>query len=237
MNDAGKVPACVRARTCVAHPIRDTLLAVSIGAAALQPALALDPGRGAAAQYEKDYLTFVIDHHFSALRITELAAGTDRTRDAALQHPGEGTAPTPGYGATPAKSDDEQIRSLARQDNRVQREEIAKAQRLLHDWYGIQHAPVLLPEGRQEIERLEQAPAGAQFDQAFLRTFANHHFRILAPSLQCQVQSDLKHQVLHRYCENIVVAQKNQINDMRDMLCTRFKDCGFAPDGRVQEKE
>ncbi|MFK3741557.1 DUF305 domain-containing protein [Massilia sp. TN1-12] len=217
--------------------MRNALLAAVVGAATLQPALADAPGSGATAAYEKDYLVFVIDHHFSALRITELAAGTDRTRDAAIQNPDEGTSPTPGYGATPAKATDERIRSLARQDNRVQREEITKAQRFLRDWYGIQHNPVLMPEGRQMIQLLENTPAGAQFDRTFLRTFSNHHFTILAPSVHCQVQNDLDHQGLRRYCENIVVTQKNQINDMREMLCMRFNECGFAPSGRRQEQD
>jgi hypothetical protein len=34
---------------------------------------------------------------------------------------------------------------------------------------------------------------------------------------------------LQRYCDNIVVSQKNQINDMREMLCKKFGDCGFVP--------
>ena len=60
---------------------------------------------------------------------------------------------------------------------------------------------------------------------------------ILAPSLHCQVRSDLEHQPVRRYCENIVVTQKNQINDMRGLSCVRFNDCGFAPGGRRAEQE
>ena len=224
-------------RTNIGSRMRHALLAAVLGAATLQPALADAPGRGATAAHEKDYLMYVIDHHYSALRMTEIAAGTDRTRDAAVQNPDEGTSPTPDYGTTPAKAVDERIRSLARQANRTQREEIVRAQRFLLDWYGIRHEPVLGSEGRQMIMMLERLPAGAGFDQAFLHMFVDHHVTILAPSALCQVRSDLGHQGLRRYCEDIVVTQTNQINDMREMLCMRFNECGFAAGGRKHDHD
>ena len=192
-------------------------------------AFADGPGRGSTATFEKNYLIFIIDHHYSALRMTELAAGTDTQRNAPVSNPGEGTSPTPGYGATVAKASDDQIRSMSRQANRTQREEIMKAQRFLQDWYGMQHQPQLTADGQRMIVNLESTPAGAQFNQVFLRTFSNHHLSALAPSLHCQVKSDIAHTPLHRYCENIVVAQKNGINDMREMLCKKYGDCGFVP--------
>lgn len=213
------------------------LLASSLAFAFTQPAIADAPGRGATGPFEKAYLTFIIDHHYSALRMSELAAGTDRTRDAAISNPSEGTSPTPEFGNTPAKSSDPHIRSIAREANRLQREEILRAQDFLRDWYGVRHDPVLSPEGRRMIEMLESAPAGAQFDQTFLRTFSSHHFTALAPSAHCLVKHDLQHDGLERYCENIVVTQKNQINDMREMLCKRFNDCGFVPAGANRPRE
>ena len=61
------------------------------------------PGRGANAALEVRYLEFIIDHHFSALRMTELAAGTDVTRDADIS-PNEGTSPSPDSAPTEALS-------------------------------------------------------------------------------------------------------------------------------------
>ncbi len=187
------------------------------------------PGRGATAQFEKNYLVFIINHHYSALRMTELAAGTDPMRDSQVPAPQEGTSPTPGFGATPAKASDDEIRSMARMGNREQREEIARAQRMLREWYGIQYQPQLSADGRRMIAMLEATPAGAQFNQVFLRSFSNHHLSALAPSLHCTVKSDINHDGLRRYCENIVIVQKNGINDMREMLCKKHSDCGFVP--------
>lgn len=212
--------------------IGKTLSAIGVTAVLVTtaPAAFADgPGRGQTADFEKAYLEFIIDHHYSALRMTELAAGTDLQRDTAIDNPQEGTAPTPNTNPTPAKATDEQIRSMSRQANRGQREEILKAQKFLHDWYGVNHTPQLQGPGRQAIQQLERTPAGAEFNRTFLETFSNHHYRALFPSLACQVKRDMDHDGLERYCSGIVHAQTNQINDMREMLCKKFSICDFVP--------
>lgn len=193
------------------------------------PAHADAPGRGATAEFERDYLTSIIDHHYSALRITELAAGTDEERDAAINNPQEGTSPTPGTTATPAKAGSDAIKSMARMANRMQREEIAKAQHFLRDWYGVSHTPQLMPEGQQQIQRLEQAGTGDAFDRAFLETFSDHHYAAIHPSLDCVVKADIAHDELKHYCEGIVQNQTREINDMRKHLCKDFNVCDFQP--------
>jgi uncharacterized protein (DUF305 family) len=202
-----------------------------LGSAALvvTSAQAEGPGRGQTAQFERDYLTFIIDHHYSALRMTELAAGTDLQRDPAVNNPQEGTSPTPGTNATPPKAGMEDIKSMARMANRMQREEIAKAQKFLRDWYGATHTPTLRTDGQQLIQVLEQTPGGAQFEQAFLQLFSNHHYAALHPSLDCQVKRDIDHHKLKEYCEGIVQSQVRDINDMRDMLCKQFSICDYQP--------
>lgn len=218
------------------HPIslrlrlrRAGLVLSAIGALSTGPAAADSPGRGATAQFEKSFLVFIIDHHYSALRMSELAAGTDSTRNATVADATEGTSPTTGFDAAAAKAADAQIRSMARMANRQQREEIGKAQHFLKEFYGVQHDPQLNTEGKKMIAMLDKAPAGAQFDQIFLRSFSNHHLSALSPSLHCQVKSDLAHEGLRRYCSDIVVMQVNGINDMREMLCKQFSECGFIP--------
>lgn len=223
--------ACSTAGTRLAA-VSKTLSAV--GATALlamaAPAANADrAGRGQTGEFEKAYLQFIIDHHYSALRMTELAAGTDPQRDAPIDNPQEGTAPTPNTNPTPAKASDDEIKSMSRQGNRMQREEILKAQKFLRDWYGVTYTPQLQPQGRQAIQQLEQTPAGAEFNRTFLQTFSNHHYRALFPSLACQVKRDIDHDELERYCSDIVHSQTNQINDMREMLCKKFTICDFLP--------
>ena len=182
------------------------------------------PGRGRTAPFETNYLQFIMNHHASALRMTELAAGTDTTRDAAMD-PNEGTSPTSGFPTSPSKSRLASIKSMARMANRMQREEIAMAKRMLRDWYGIEARPTITPEGQQMIDALERAAAGRDFDFAFLTLFSQHHYGALKPSVDCQVNRELAHDDLDRYCRGIVHAQINEITEMRKMLCKEFGTC------------
>lgn len=205
------------------------LAAISVCTVLSASAYADAPGRGPTADFEKAYLQFIIDHHYSALRMTELAAGTDTQRDVLVNNPQEGTSPTPDTAATQARATDEEIKSMARQENRMQREEIAKAQMFLKEWYKTDYTPQLQPQGRQAIQQLERASIGNDFNRTFLETMSNHHYRAIFPSLACQVKRDIDHDGLERYCSGIVHAQTNQINDMREMLCKKHNICDFVP--------
>ncbi len=207
--------------------IRLTAIACSLALAAA--ANADEPGRGRTAAFETDFLKMMIDHHYSALRITELAAGTDVHRNAQTL-PGEGTSPTPGMPATLAKSGLNEIKSLARRNNRMQREEILMAQDFLRKWYGIAYSPKLDMEGRQMIRMLEHAQPGQQFDRTFLEAFSRHHYMALTPATTCVVASEIRHEALHRYCRGIVQAQLNDIEDMRELLAKYFNIVDYRPD-------
>lgn len=196
--------------------------------APLQPVKADEPGRGITAQFEINYLKFIIDHHFSALRMTELAAGTDLIRDAEIT-PNEGNAPTPNKPATPAKATINDIKSLARMANRAQREEILTAQGFLRDWYDIEYQPQISIINNVRILVLEQAAAGDEFNHYFLETFSRHHYTAMTRSLECQVASELKHKALQRYCRGIVNTQLNEIDAMRELLCDRYQICDYQP--------
>ena len=205
-----------------------TLACVAATTAPLCPALADEPGRGLTARFEVNYLKMISDHHYSALRITELAAGTDATRDPAVS-PAEGTSPTPGTQPVQAKAASDDIKSMARRNNRMQREEILTAQRFLREWYGIDYQPRVRWFNAAQIALLERTPAGEQFDHYFLEILSRHHFMALEPSVRCQVASDVAHEELHRYCSGIVHSQINDIEDMREMLCRHFSICDYQP--------
>jgi len=204
-------------------------LALVMGASLAGPPLAADsPGRGRTAQFETTYLKFIIDHHYSALRMTELAAGTDATRDPEIS-PTEGTSPSPGFDATSPRATLPEILSMARTANRMQREEILRAQTFLREWYGIDYQPRLRASGRAFIAVLEKAPAGRDFDRLFLQAFSRHHYEALHPTVDCLVDRELRHDQLERYCNGIVHAQTNEITDMRELLCREFDFCDFLP--------
>lgn len=193
------------------------------------------PGRGLTASFEVEYLKFIVNHHFAALRMTELAAGTDDNRRADIKD-SEGTAPTPGFEATPPKAPSKELRSLARRNNRMQREEILEAQDFLRKWYGIDYQPQLSESSRRAIEHLERAE-GAHFDQDFIEIFSRHHFMAVGPSTECQVASDVKHPSLRRYCRGIVESQLGDIMAMRHLYCERYGVCDYQPLGGMQGRK
>lgn len=208
------------------------LAACAIGATALvgpaTPASADGPGRGITAEFEVNYLKFIINHHYSALRITELAAGTDATRDAAIS-PDEGTSPSPEFAPTDPKATLPQIKSLARRNNRMQREEILEAQRFLRDWYGVEYQPQIGPANQRRIQLLENAQPGDEFNHLFLEVFSRHHFIASARSLQCAAGYELEHHDLERYCRGIIMSQLNDIDAMRMLLCKNYGICDYQP--------
>lgn len=204
------------------------LLTTSLIAAASGTSFADGPGRGLTAEFEKRYLRNIIDHHYSALRITELAAGTDHQRDDDIS-PIEGTSPTPRTNPVQGKAGSDEIKSMARMNNRMQREEILTAQRFLRDWYGISYSPRLSPEGQAQITVLEKAPTGHGFDHLFLEVLSRHHYMALGPSADCQVAADQLHHALIRYCSAVVHSQIKDIQEMREMLSKEFGYHDYQP--------
>lgn len=121
------------------------------------------------------------------------------------------------------------IKSLARRENRTQREEILEAQRFLREWYGINYQPRISPINRIRIEILERARAGDEFNHLFLEVFSRHHYDALTRTLECLVASELRHKDLERYCRGILNGQLSQIDEMRNILCDRYQICDFQP--------
>lgn len=191
------------------------------------------PGRGRTAAFEIAYLRFIIDHHFGALRMSELAAGTDRERTPEITE-AEGTTLSPGFEPVEAKARLPELRSLARRNNRMQREEIVNARDMLQEWYGIDHQPQIPPDARMMITELEALPPGEAFDRQFIEMFSRHHFTAVVPSVECQVSRELEHQTLETFCRNIVVGQVSDIQDMRHWDCDNYGRCDLQPVERSQ---
>lgn len=213
--------------------LRSTLRVAAAGiaaafAAATTAVHADAPGAGLTARYEVEFMQFAIDHHFSALRITELAAGTDLQRNAGIS-PNEGTSPTPGFAATPAKATLGHIKSLARRNNRMQREEIMALQGFLRDWYSIDYEPRVRADAQVLIDVLEHAQPGAAFDHAFLEVFSRHHYALLEPVNGCMTGTDLHHEDLRKECRQYWHGQVADIDMMRHELKKHFGIADYQP--------
>lgn len=188
----------------------------------------IGPGRGLTRDFEIHFMEFTIDHHFSALRMTELAAGTDVTRNAGIS-PNEGTSPTPGFPSTSAKADMADLKSLARRNNRMQREEILMLQMFLHDWYGINYQPKFPASARPMLDLLDNAQPGKDFDHVFFEVLSQHHADLLDLLNRCLTGAELLHPDLHRACNDMWHSQTADIDDMRRELSRHFGIVDYQP--------
>ena len=214
-------------------PVAVAAVLITSAATLSAPALAEGPGAGITARFEVEFMQFAIDHHFSALRMTELAAGTDIHRNPDLSA-SEGTSPTPGFAASPAKASLNDLKSLARRANRVQREEIMTLQNFLREWYGIHYEPHLRGDAQVLINVLERAQPGAEFDHAFLETFSKHHYALMEPVNACMTGTDLHHFELRRECQGMWHGQIAEIDMMRHELKKRFGIEDYQPFNGLQ---
>lgn len=203
-----------RSHATPAGPALRTLAAASLfGLAGLLPAAAQAAPMIEPPPFvdEVQYLEFTIDHHFSALRITELAAGT-----AAVGSSSNYAGSPDVFAATPAKGTNPVVLETATMANAGQRTEIAEAQGFLRNYYGIDYAPRLRPFGEPLIAALDQAAAGDPFNVAYLEVFSGHHESLLPPSQACTTAAP--HEDVRAYCAGIVEMQARQIEEMRTEL-------------------
>ena len=201
-----------------------------VGALASVLVQAAEPGRGATAAPERSYLTTIIDHHFAAMRMTELAAGTLMDVTGEITD-ADRVRPTPGFDATEPRARLDQIKEIARRNNRVQREEILAAQRLLRDWHGVEHRPHVPEAARADIERLETLH-GEAFDRDFLPTFSQHHYTATTMSVDCLVGREIRHDELRRFCKSIVDSQLSDIDLMRHLASRNYGMDDIQPQAR-----
>jgi uncharacterized protein (DUF305 family) len=157
----------------------------------------------------------------------ELARGTLVNPPMPQVSPDDRVPPTTGFAPTEPKAALDEMKSLTRQANRIQREEILQAQTFLHDFYGIEHAPVITPENQQMINILKQAAPGHDFIHNFLEILSRHHYMATTRSSECIVASDVAHVDLEECCRGIVYMQLMEIDEMRHLLCEQYGICDY----------
>lgn len=163
--------------------------------------MAAEPGRGITAGYEVSFMKTLANHHLMALEETAIC---------------QKRAQTP------------QLLSLCRRNNAVQREEILALQRMLSNWYQINYTPQMKPQDQTMLDYLT-ARSGADFEIYFMRVFSRHHFIAVQMVSGCQVGAELKHKDLMRLCDGALNAQLNDIDEMRNLLCDKYKICDYQP--------
>lgn len=163
----------------------------------------------------EQYLRFTINHHYSALRITELAAGTAAVGSTSNY----GGAPDV-FAASQAKATNSVALEVATMANATQRMELVEGQNLLRTYYGTDFVPTLEPVFDPLLATLDAAAPGDAFNIAFLESFSGHHQTLSVPSAQCATaapQADVR-----AYCAMIVEGQTHEINMMQAELASAY---------------
>lgn len=175
---------------------------------------------------EENFLEFTIDHHFSALRMTELAAGT------ATVGSSSNFAGSPiSFPPSPQKATDPVALAIAVAANAAQRSDTLKMEGFLNVYYGISNfPPMILPENQVMIDKLDADPAGDPFNIDFLELFTVHHAELLPFAQECSAEAP--HADVRDLCSNMVSSQSRQIAQMEAELRDRYGIIFAVPEPR-----
>lgn len=136
-------------------------------------------------RYEVRFLSMMIDHHYGAVKMSELCAG--RT-----VHP--------------------ELQAMCEQMHASQLEEIAMMQAWLKSWYGITHEPMLDRKMQRQVRALSGL-TGAAFEKAFMSMMIPHHSMAVMMSLEALNQA--YHPELLNMAAMMLGAQGDEIAQMR----------------------
>jgi uncharacterized protein (DUF305 family) len=149
----------------------------------------------ATAKYEIDFMKNMIDHHAMAIEMAEICL------DRAIH---------------------EELRSLCQNIIAAQSEEIQQMQSWLSSWYGISYSPQMKPGDMRMLERLASL-SGAEFEIEFMEMMIKHHTKAIREASTCIDR--VFHEELYELCENIIVTQAAEIQQMRTWLCEWYGEC------------
>lgn len=139
-------------------------------------------------RFEVRFLEEMIDHHYAAVKMSELCAG--RTI-----HP--------------------ELQELCDQIKSAQTAEIAQMQSWLQDWYGITHEPEIDRKTQRQLDQLA-AMTGEEFEIAYMTMMIEHHSMAVMMALDCLQEA--YHAEMLNMCAKMLGDQGNEIALMRIWL-------------------
>ncbi|GAB4577373.1 MAG: hypothetical protein Fur0022_01040 [Anaerolineales bacterium] len=143
----------------------------------------------ATAEFERDFLKTMIDHHAMAVMEAEVCL---------------------------AKAAREELRQLCANIITAQSQEIAMMQSWLQAWYGISYNPQMSSGEMQKVEKLAGLD-GTKFEIKFMITMIKHHGMAIMEAERCLKHGE--HAELVSLCQNIIATQRIEIRQMKTWLC------------------
>jgi uncharacterized protein (DUF305 family) len=114
----------------------------------------------------------------------------------------------------------------------TQTQEIATMQSWLAAWYSLAYAPQMSQGSQQQMARLASL-SGAVFEIAFMEMMIRHHWKAIVRAAQCVDRA--YHDELIAMCEDIIVAQSAEIEQMRNWLCQWYGRCNYGPKASLRD--
>ena len=136
-------------------------------------------------RFEVKFLKTMIDHHYGAIKMSELCKG--RTIHAELQE-------------------------MCDMVIAAQSAEITEMQGWLQSWYGESETPSLTGKARRQVEMLSQL-SGAAFEKAYMAILIEHHSMAVMMALDCLNQA--YHPEMLNMCAMMMAAQGDEIMQLR----------------------
>ena len=103
----------------------------------------------------------------------------------------------------------------------TQSAEIEMMRTWLEDWYGITYEPKV--NMGEMAGHMMMDPA--QFEEWFMKRMISHHAKAIEEAENCLEEA--YHPELISLCQNIIVAQNEEINTMQAWLCEWYKVCNY----------
>lgn len=141
------------------------------------------------AKFETDFMQMMIDHHNLAREMATIC----------LQ-----------------KASHDELRNMCQSVIDMQGKEIQDMQTWLSSWYQITKEPMLPPEGQQQLDQLNAASNGEEFERMFMPMLIEHHTMALERATPCVDRAE--HGDLKNLCENIISSQQKEIEQLQAWL-------------------
>jgi uncharacterized protein (DUF305 family) len=121
-----------------------------------------------------------------------------------------------------------QLTALCTNIKNTQSAEITQMQMWLQEWYSTTHTPEMSNGHMQQMDRMmEMSPT--EFEREFLKSMIRHHWTAVIEAAGCVDRA--YHEELRDMCEEIIIAQTAEIEQMRTILCDSYGLCNYGPKG------
>jgi uncharacterized protein (DUF305 family) len=155
----------------------------------------------ATARYEIHFMEEMIDHHTMAVHMGEMCL---------------------------EKATHAELLTTCQQIVTTQTQEIEVMQTWLSDWYGVTYTPEMTQGHQNMMERMAEMTA-EEFEVMFLKMMIRHHWGAIVKASTCVDRAS--HDELVALCEDIIIAQSAEIEQMRTWLCDWYAICNYGPKG------